>query len=369
MPEESPASDDSLTCADVYRTIRVREGLSFDIALDAAAGDVFSRAFAQGQYPSDHLTDLMFQLVQRGDTVLDLGAHVGTFSLAAAALGCRVLAVEASPSNVALLEKSVSRNGFENMRVVPVAVADRAGVVQFIPDGPFGVVCTPSANRPSVSVRAVTVDQLLADIGWQQVDFIKMDVEGSEIAAVRGMARLLARPDAPPIIYESNGHTLGLFGQTINQLKRSLEQFGYRNYLVESGRLMPVRARDLQPLVVIDYLAAKRWPSRLTGWPIRGRLSRAELLERMVAACAHPHEHWRAHAAQQLQNAPGWLLAEPAVCSGLAALRNDTQAEVRAAAAWSINHKARSIAPFFRKVNHLRQGFERRLVRWLRRGA
>jgi FkbM family methyltransferase len=366
-PEQCPVSDGQPASAELYRTISVREGLCFQIAIGAEADDPFSQAFAQGKYPSGPLTDLMFQLVRPGDAVLDLGAHVGTFSLAAAALGSRVLSLEASPRNATLLQTSVRRNGFDNMRVVHGAVGDRAGVVQFIPNGPHGVVFTPAVDLPSVTVRAVTVDQLLAEMGWPGVNLIKMDVEGSEIAAVQGMARLLARADAPPIIYESNGYTLHLFDKTAHQLKRALEEFGYRNYLIESGQLIPIRARDLQPFVVVDHLAVKRWPSRLTDWQIRRRLGRAELLARFLTACAHAHQHVRGHAARELERAPRWLLAEPAIQSALLVLRNDPLAEVRDAAAWSSTRQPP--ATLVQKMSGLRHKVKRRLARWLRRSA
>jgi hypothetical protein len=222
------------------------------------------------------------------------------------------------------------------MRVVHGAVTDRPGIVQFMPNGPHGVVFTPSVDLPSVAVPAVTVDQILREIGWPRVDFIKMDVEGSEIAAVRGMRHLLARRDAPPILYESNGHTLRFFDKTANQLKSSLEHLGYRNYQVDQAVLTPVRARELQPFGVVDYLAVKRWPSRLFGWRVRKRFSRSELVEKFLSACAYPHQHIRGHAAHELARAPRWLLTQPTIQHALSSLRNDSTPEVRDAAAWSL---------------------------------
>jgi FkbM family methyltransferase len=378
-PDTSPISDDNPACAELHRTIGVREGLSFDIVIGAEADDPFSQAFTRGIFPSGPLTDLMFQLLRRGDAFLDLGAHVGTFSLAAAALGCRVVSVEASPRNARLLQASVTRNGFHNMRLVHAAVAERPGMVQFIPNGPHGVVYTPAVNGPSVAVRALTVDQLLTEVGWQRVDLIKMDVEGSEIAAVGGMTRLLARRDAPPILYECNAYTLRLFDRTATELKRCLETLGYRNYLMEPGQLTPVRAGDLQPFVVVDYLAVKRWPTRLAGWQLRRRLSRAELRDRFLAACAHPHQHVRGHAARELERAPAWLVNEPAVQNALLALRNDALAEVREAAAWSISRKPMFAVkqrvlyglgkPVLQLTSKLGREVNRRLPRCLRRSA
>jgi FkbM family methyltransferase len=365
--------------AQLCRDIPVRPRLSFQIVIGTEADDPFSQAFVQGKYPSGPLTELMFQLIRPGDAVLDLGAHVGTFSLAAAALGCRVVSVEASPRNTELLRASVQCNGFDNMRVVHGAVTDYQGVLKFMPNGPHGVVFNPIVDLPSVTVPAITVDQILEEIGWQRVDFIKMDVEGSEIAAVRGMRHLLAGREAPPILYESNGHTLRFFGKTANELKRTLKQLGYHNHQVEQGVLIPVRDRDLQPFGVVDYLAFKRRPARLTGWRMRKRLSRTELLERFVFACAYPHQHVRAHAARELARAPRWLLTRPAIQNALTALRNDPLAEVREAASWSISCKPKfaSIPRSIRRIGkpvvalmrRVRQRVSEHMASRLRRSA
>src|SRR5438874_1996668 len=252
------------------------------------------------------------------------------------------------------------------MQVAHAAVAERAGAVQFTPSGPHGVVYTPAVDLPSVTVRALTVDQLLPKRGRQRVDLIKMDVEGSEIAAIQGMARLLARKDAPPIIYECNAYTLRLFERTAKQLKGALENLGYRNYLVEPGQLTPVRARDLQPFVVVDYLAIKRWPTGLTGWQLQPRINRVGLRDKFLAACVHPHQHVRGHAARELETAPCWLVNEAAVQNALLALRNDPLTEVRDAAAWSVARKPGLAMRIASKLGH---EVKRRLPRYLRRSA
>ena len=68
----------------------------------------------------------------------------------------------------------------------------------------------------------MTVDSVLEDLEWDYVDLIKMDIEGSEVAAVRGMKNLLSKPSAPPILYESNGHTLWFFNKTPQDLVMEL---------------------------------------------------------------------------------------------------------------------------------------------------
>ncbi len=238
-------------------TVLVHDPAGFAIVVDAGADDPISRSLRVPvpwlkrclnrwrRSAAPHF-DTLRRLVRRGSRVLDLGAHIGTFTLAAAALGCEVIAVEASPQNARLLRASVEQNGFTQVHVIQAVVSDRAGTVLFSCYGPFGHVFTPATNLPSIDVPAVRIDDLLAEIGWDRVDLVKLDVEGSEIAALDGMSNLLTSADAPPILYESNAHTLGFYRRTPAELRTKLERFGYRS-----------RRLDESQTVVVDYLAVK----------------------------------------------------------------------------------------------------------------
>jgi FkbM family methyltransferase len=315
-----------------WRSITFLDDIRFEIAFDAASPDLMTRAYAEGRFPHSPYSTLLPHLFRPGAVVLDLGSHLGSFSLVAAALGCRVLAVEACPWSVTLLHASAARNGFSQLQIVHAAVSDRPGTVEFCPHGPFGLVKHAGLDAASLPVRAATVDDLLAEAGWSRVDVVKLDVEGSEVAAVRGMQKLLSRPDAPPLIYESNGHTLHLFGQTPRILKKALEQQGFRNYLIEPGCLVPQSADDLQLSVVTDNLATKHQPALPTGWHVGARLSRTQTIAQLAAAAASADDELRLHIARSLGEAPAALLAEPVVRTLLAELCHDKSVEARAAA-------------------------------------
>jgi len=316
-----------------YRTIRLDTDLRFDILIppeDAENPDnAIVQSLAQGAYPEDDrpLLDLVSHLVRPGGTVLDLGAHLGVISLALAASGYHVVAVEASPRNAAALQASAARNQFTNLRVIHAAVSDRPGTIEFLPYGPFGMVATPELAQaigvPAVQVPAITIDDLFAGQSLTRVDFIKMDIEGSEVAALRGMANLLSGPAAPPVLYESNGYTLLRQGQTIRQLRTAVEAFGYRNYLVGSGELIPVQAEDAQPQCVVDYLAVEQPPDNLPGWRVRQPLSREETISAFLHTCDSVDKDWayREHVVSEVQNAPAWLLSDPTVRQVLQTLK------------------------------------------------
>jgi FkbM family methyltransferase len=279
--------------------------------------------------------------------VLDLGGHLGTFSLAAAALGCRVLCVEAAPQNVRLLRASVERNGFDQLLVVHGAATDHEGMLEFLPSGPWGTVANPSVARsPSliqanwlapVSVPALTVDALLSRLGWERVDVVKLDVEGSEPAALRGMTGLLSRPDAPILLYESNALALPFFGETPSSLTATLRQFGYRSYAIEPGQLVPTQLDAFQPENAINCLAMKGQVPLLAGWRVGEPRSREKLLQRLLAESWSPHAQARAYFARFLAEADATLQADLRAQSALRMLLDDPDAAVREAAARALS--------------------------------
>jgi len=76
--------------------------------------DPIGNAVANNQYRYSESHEIIFKILQPGDRVIDLGGHIGTFSLVAAALGCHVVAVEASPFNAELIKASIAENNFHN---------------------------------------------------------------------------------------------------------------------------------------------------------------------------------------------------------------------------------------------------------------
>ena len=213
----------------IFRTVRLEDRVDVAFALDAHLRDPIAQMLAEHARSDDPVRALAFHLLKRGDTVLDLGAHIGTFALGMAAIGCRVLAVEAAAGNAELLRAASARNGFAELTVLHAAVAAARGTVWFTPDGPCGQAGRDRpGGEPAIEVPAVAVDDVLADRSWHHVDLVKIDVEGSEPQALAGMSNLLRRDDAPPILIECNGHTLAHYGSTTHELRAELERFGYR---------------------------------------------------------------------------------------------------------------------------------------------
>lgn len=307
-----------------------------EMAVPADYDFLATHVLGAGKYFPPHF-ELALELAPAGGVVLDLGAHLGTFTLAAAASGRRVIAVEAAPRNIEMLTESARANGLEDgITIVPAAVSDRSGTVRFQQEGAWGQITESWWAADVVEVPARTVAEILADLGVGRVDVVKIDVEGSEIAAIAGMADLLARPDSPAVVYESNAHTLRMFDVTPEQLVGALADFGYDSYLVdgEERELTPVTRASFQPETNVDYAAVKGALPLPSGWNMLRPRSDNELARAVSAESREPSVALRAQLARSLERAPASLLARRDVQLALTALALDPDETVARAAAW-----------------------------------
>jgi len=156
-------------------------------------------------------TQWLHGCLKPGDVFVDIGAHVGYYTLLAARLvgpTGKVYAFEPEPYNHALLCRNIELNGYRNITVIRKAVSNRAGTsVLFLSglDNGFHSLRKQSPSqykRGSMIVETTTLDAFLDEAGCSRVDLVKMDIEGWELIALEGMRELLSRPRSMQIITE-----------------------------------------------------------------------------------------------------------------------------------------------------------------------
>jgi FkbM family methyltransferase len=195
--------------------------------------DVLAASFMPREFFFDNMYGLFPQFIpQKGQTVVDVGAHQGMFSTRAAkAVGPtgRVISVEPAATNRALLTGNLSRNGLGNATVFPCAVADFDGETDlflsplvtggsslFIRAEPERV-----AEREAVRVPVKRLDRILEEAGASKVDLIKIDAEGACLSILSGAARALA--GRPRLVMEVEGGD-----DDVRRVVDKLESSGYR---------------------------------------------------------------------------------------------------------------------------------------------
>jgi FkbM family methyltransferase len=199
-------------------------------------------------------TDLVAREIQKGDVVIDIGANIGYYTLLFARLvgeTGKVIAFEPDPDNFRLLKKNVLANGYGNVILIQKAVAHITGPLRLFVCGMNKGdhrVYDSHDGRASIEIDATTLDDALAAYPGR-VDFIKMDIQGSEPGALLGMHRTLARNPRVKMISEFWPIGIQRFGANPEQYLRQLTELGFRLWDIDA------RAERLTAVTIADLLA------------------------------------------------------------------------------------------------------------------
>ncbi len=141
-------------------------------------------------------TEVFRKNVKKGDVVIDIGAHIGYYTLIAAKIvgkKGKVYAFEPDPKNFQLLKKNVAANGYQNVILINQAVTDRNGISKFYLSIPSNTTDHRSYKFKdrikTISVKSVTLDSFFKQT--QKVNLIKIDIQGGELQALTSGVNLI----------------------------------------------------------------------------------------------------------------------------------------------------------------------------------
>jgi FkbM family methyltransferase len=211
----------------------------------ALEGDVFEKETAH----------VMSKLVREGDTVLDIGAHIGIVSMYLAVMvgdRGRVYAFEPEPGNFVQLKETVSANGFDNILCYKIALHSRSGQSTFYinsdNDGGHALwdvglhpVNRGSRDNPvSVTVENQTLDRIMKQLRIPPPRLLKIDTEGLEFHILNGGQNAILIQRVPYIIAEMNIFGMNVMGVDEMQLRNFMAEYGYDTYAILAGHRHPV---------------------------------------------------------------------------------------------------------------------------------
>jgi len=198
-----------------------------DAAISAALNDG-TNPFSNGELW------LIRRLSGRLHRFIDVGANVGSWTslvleYAPAAAG---LCFEPAPSALSQLRRHAPE--WKNVRIVPKAVSDGCGTMQFLDlgvgseiSGDASVVGTSSSVGELVSVPAVTLDSECEALGWTEIDLLKIDAEGLDWKVLRGAENLLKGGSVRVVQFEYGAYWIAS-GGTLAATIGVLDGCGYR---------------------------------------------------------------------------------------------------------------------------------------------
>ena len=237
----------------------------YRLYVDRCSDALLEHGMGSGRYePAE--TDFLKSVLAPGSTFLDVGANVGCFTcLASRIVGAtgKVYSFEPDRDNYRILRKNVRCNRCANTAAVRAAVSDRTGwTLLYRSEINHGhhTIYDGGEGRRAVRTRCVALDDYLP--ANMRVDCMKMDVEGAELFALRGMRRLVeGSRDRIAVLSEFSPNMLSAAGCEPLEFLTLLESCGLRLWDL-SGE--PHAAPDMLRLVgreqYISIVAAREWP-------------------------------------------------------------------------------------------------------------
>ncbi|MCS6958901.1 MAG: FkbM family methyltransferase [Pseudanabaenaceae cyanobacterium SKYGB_i_bin29] len=239
----------------VFPTIRGRQ-VSLQLFLDENeyTQRLILSNFARGVPYEPEISRLFLEFLTEGDTVIDVGAHVGYYSLLASVLvGApgKVIACEMSKANLLRLLYHCQINNASNISIVAGAVGDQCREVSFfvnldndgghalwnVGNHPYNQNSAKQRQQEKVIMR--TLDAITQEYEVAKIKLIKIDVEGAEPLVLKGGRNTIDRLKPPFVICEINEFGLQQMGYSQMSVRHFFYDLGYHSYVI-TDRLLPL---------------------------------------------------------------------------------------------------------------------------------
>lgn len=195
--------------------------------------------FMDGAYEKQ-LVDFLLPHV-KNKTFFDVGANVGSYTMSLSKSAKRIYSFEASPRNAEILNNFVTISKQDNIEVVNKAVSNISGgtVTLFSsPDTGGNNTQFHDFGKGSESISTIILDRFVHEQRIDKVDVIKMDIEGSELAAFMGAHEILSKHH-PVLLIEFHAIVAKQAGWEVGDLYELISKYGYKAYELSKRRLIP----------------------------------------------------------------------------------------------------------------------------------
>jgi len=194
----------------------------------------FNLYFLQTELPGY----LRYYKPKKGDVVVDAGAFHGLFSVLVSKLVGEtgtIISVEPDKTNLNILKKNIEINKCNNIIVIEKALWDKKDTLDFSSTGggesslfdlTLGVAATKTVAVPKNSiVEAISLPEIIQEYKLKKIDFVKMDIEGAELEAIKGCADIIKKQD---MYFAIASYHLRDGKRTFSNLEQLFHGFGYK---------------------------------------------------------------------------------------------------------------------------------------------
>ena len=192
------------------------------------------------------IVNLVKNEIKKGDVVIDIGAHIGYYTVLFAKLvgpEGKVFAFEASPTNFEILKKNISVNGYKNVILNNKAVSDKNGKLTLYITGRTSTenflfkpenFTNSSKIKQTVEIDSITLDDYFQDFDGE-INFLKMDISGAEPRVMKGMSSILNKNNSLKIQQEWWPNAIRTHGFEPDSHLKVLTEMGYKIYEIDGA--------------------------------------------------------------------------------------------------------------------------------------
>lgn len=164
----------------------------------------------QGDYTPGREDDVLDKFVPKeGDVVVDVGAHIGRYTIVASkrvGASGKVIAIEADPDNFDMLNLNVDLNELTNVLPVNCALYSAEAKIKLYKPADLtthnSIMLARASGDDYVEVDAITLDSLMHQNQIGCVNWIKIDVEGAELEVLKGAEGILSKSKNISVLVE-----------------------------------------------------------------------------------------------------------------------------------------------------------------------
>jgi FkbM family methyltransferase len=201
--------------------------------------------FFFGHYEKNE-QELVKKLLRRNSVFLDIGANSGIYSILASNKCSRIFAFEPDTVSRSRLKRNIKLNQLTNIEVIPLAVSDRERRV-FLYTNPSNRGMNSLFNygdkHGRLSVKTITIDRAVKKYGIKKVALVKMDIEGSELNALKGSINTIKKYK-PGFLIEINSIYSKDAGFRVVDIYNFFKSYDYRPFAVNNGGYRKMGRRE-----------------------------------------------------------------------------------------------------------------------------
>ena len=208
--------------------------------------------------------------ITNGDTVFDVGAHIGRHTIHFSHLcgnNGTVYAFEPDRDNYDILQNNISRNRIINCKTISIALSDKQTntTLHLNPNSSEGhsIIAKghtwSSDKHEQIKVECQTLDAVCTTNDIEKIKLLKIDVEGAHFLVLQGATIMLSQRKVDLIICEAGSNTHHISGRTDKELLTQMVEYGYLPFLHDGDDLVPAIASQEHDGIVDFIFISKKY--------------------------------------------------------------------------------------------------------------